>query len=216
MFSFFQNVMFFFSTDQLLIQQVFQLKAFGCFQEISTSQQPGSFQARCPHESSTGSWINFLVPHGEARNTGTMVGAEELCVGGASKAGGFLCRITPQDFPSLTPSFRSLVSPFGWDGSHQAERLLLLESAFKQKVFESQLLSCFSEIRGTFQSAFVWARQGQLQPNPAGPHRFFRRLDTTGGVDELIEASFGMAAAAAVVLSSPRLVTCSAGSNTTS
>ena len=31
-------------------------------------------------------------------------------------------------------------------------------------------------------------RKGKLLPNPAGPRRFFRRLDTTGGVDSLIEA----------------------------
>eukprot|EP00930_Biecheleria_cincta_P091459 TRINITY_DN81034_c0_g1_i1.p1 TRINITY_DN81034_c0_g1~~TRINITY_DN81034_c0_g1_i1.p1 ORF type:complete len:262 (-),score=43.75 TRINITY_DN81034_c0_g1_i1:11-796(-) len=46
----------------------------------------------------------------------------------------------------------------------QAEREELLASAMKQKV------------------------QGMLLPNPAGPHRFFRRLDPTGGVDDLIEA----------------------------
>ncbi|CAL1150462.1 unnamed protein product [Cladocopium goreaui] len=46
----------------------------------------------------------------------------------------------------------------------EAERLLLLESAVTQMV------------------------KGKLLPNPAGPRRFFRRLDTTGGVDSLIEA----------------------------
>eukprot|EP00435_Cladocopium_sp_Y103_P075212 s304_g55.t1 len=46
----------------------------------------------------------------------------------------------------------------------EAERLLLLESALTQML------------------------KGKLLPNPAGPRRFFRRLDTTGGVDSLIEA----------------------------
>ncbi|CAE7909048.1 unnamed protein product [Symbiodinium necroappetens] len=45
----------------------------------------------------------------------------------------------------------------------EEERLNLLESAEKQK------------------------RQGLLLPNPAGPHRFFRRLDATGGVDSFLE-----------------------------
>eukprot|EP00913_Durusdinium_trenchii_P016991 g15976.t1 len=46
----------------------------------------------------------------------------------------------------------------------EAERLELLKSAIAQKA------------------------HGRLLPNPAGPHRFFRRLDATGGVDTLIEA----------------------------
>ncbi|CAE7455566.1 unnamed protein product [Symbiodinium sp. CCMP2456] len=45
----------------------------------------------------------------------------------------------------------------------EEERLNLLESAERQK------------------------RQGLLLPNPAGPHRFFRRLDATGGVDSFLE-----------------------------
>lgn len=45
----------------------------------------------------------------------------------------------------------------------EEERLNLLESAVRQK------------------------RQGLLLPNPAGPHRFFRRLDATGGVNSFLE-----------------------------
>ena len=69
---------------------------------------------------------------------------------------------------SSVPRFEPRETPEPWlvlrNFVSEAERSLLLESAMKQKV------------------------QGKLLPNPAGPHRFFRRLDTTGGVDALIEA----------------------------
>merc|ERR1712107_10105 len=37
-------------------------------------------------------------------------------------------------------------------------------------------------------SATAQKSQGLLSPNPAGPHRFFRRLDSNGGVDDLVQA----------------------------
>merc|ERR1712107_564103 len=37
-------------------------------------------------------------------------------------------------------------------------------------------------------SATAQKLQGLLSPNPAGPYRFFRRLDSNGGVDDLVQA----------------------------
>ena len=39
-----------------------------------------------------------------------------------------------------------------------------------------------------YRSALAQRLGGALRPNPAGPGRFFRKLDDTGGVDELVEA----------------------------
>eukprot|EP00933_Yihiella_yeosuensis_P033459 TRINITY_DN27161_c0_g1_i2.p1 TRINITY_DN27161_c0_g1~~TRINITY_DN27161_c0_g1_i2.p1 ORF type:complete len:261 (-),score=34.33 TRINITY_DN27161_c0_g1_i2:310-1092(-) len=73
----------------------------------------------------------------------------------------------------------------------QSSRLLLEVPQPASKSNPWLLLRNFiseSERAELLSSADRQRKQGLLLPNPAGPNRFFRKLDATGGVDDLVEA----------------------------